>query len=208
MTAQPASNQPYRANPVVLVPGYGDDASVLGHLAAFLAEQNFRPYPITLVPSDGQVRLEVLAAQIADFVNGAFAVDQPLDFVGFSMGGVVLRYYLQRLGGLERTQHFVTLGTPHRGSWTSYGNNRPGVRQMRPGSGFLQDLNSDAERLGTICFTSIWTPFDLMIIPACSSAMAAAYDKPVFVLHHRALITNYRTLAQVAEALSQPFHPS
>lgn len=208
MTAQHANNPLYTANPVVLVPGYGDDASVLGHLAAFLAEQDFRPYPITLVPSDGQVRLEVLAAQIADFVNGAFAVDQPLDFVGFSMGGVVLRYYLQRLGGLERTRHFVTLGAPHRGSWTSYGNNRPGVRQMRPGSAFLQDLNSDAGRLGIICFTSIWTPFDLMIIPACSSAMAVARDKPIFVLHHRALITSHRSLARVAEALGRPFHPS
>lgn len=191
---------------MVLVPGYGDDASVLGHLAAFLAEQNFRPYPITLVPSDGQVRLEVLAAQIADFVGRTFAEDQPLDFVGFSMGGIVLRYYLQRLGGLERTHHFVTLGTPHRGSWTSYGNNRPGVRQMRPGSPFLRDLNSDGGRLGRVCFISIWTPLDLMIIPAGSSTLAVARNEAVFTLHHRALLTSRRSLDRVADALRRPLH--
>lgn len=206
VTVQHANNQPHTANPVILVPGYRDDAAVLAHLTTFLAEQNFRPYPIALVPSDGRVALEILAQQVADFVNRTFAGDQLLDFVGFSMGGVVLRYYLQRLGGLERTRHFVTLGTPHRGSWTAYGSNRPGIRQMRPGSGFLRDLSSDAERLGAIGFTSIWTPFDLMIIPACSSAMAEAHDEPLFVLHHRALLTSRRALARVTEALGRPSH--
>ncbi len=190
----------------MLVPGYGDDASILTRLVTFLAEQNFQPHPISLVPSNGRVALDVLAGQIADFVGRRFAEDQPLDFVGFSMGGVVLRYYLQRLGGLGRTQHFVTLGTPHRGSWTSYANNRPGVRQMRPGSQFLQELNSDAHRLGQLCFTSIWTPFDLMVIPAGSSRLAAARNEAVFALHHRALLTSRRSLDRVAEALRRPLH--
>lgn len=205
---QHAKAQPNAANPIVLVPGYQDDASVLARLVTFLKDRNFRPYPISLVPSDGRVTLDVLAGQVADFVKGTFAEDQALDFVGFSMGGVVLRYYLQRLGGLERTHRFVTLGTPHRGSWTSYGSNRPGVRQMRPGSAFLRDLNSDVERLGQVCFTSIWTPFDLMIIPAASSTVAVAHDEPVFTLHHRSLLTSRPSLDRVADALGRPLHLS
>lgn len=203
---QRANSQTSRGNPVVLVPGYTDDASIFSRLVTFLAEENFQPYPISLVPSDGRVGLDVLAGQIADFVGRRFAEDQPLDFVGFSMGGVVLRYYLQRLGGLARTQHFVTLGTPHRGTWTSYANNRPGVRQMRPGSGLLRDLNSDVDRLDQVCFTSIWTPLDLMILPAASSRLAAARNEAVFALHHRALLTSRRSLARVAEALRRPLH--
>ena len=208
VTFQHAKNQPYTANPVVLVPGYRDNASVFAHFVAFLEDQNLRAYPISLAPNDGRVTLEVLAGQIADFVNGTFAGDQSLDFVGYSMGGLVLRYYLQRLGGLERTHRFVTLGTPHRGTWTAYGSNRTSVRQMRPRSTFLQDLDLDADRLGTICFRSIWTPFDLMIIPACNSVAAVAQHELVFAPHHRALITSHRSLARVANALRQPLHSS
>ncbi|MBX3051435.1 MAG: hypothetical protein KF753_08185 [Caldilineaceae bacterium] len=191
-------------NPVVMVPGYRDDASVFSRFVGFLRGEHFCTYPVSLSPSDGRVSLEVLAGQIAAFVEAAFPVDQPLDFVGFSMGGVVLRYYLQRLGGLERTQRFVTLGTPHRGTWTAYGSNRPGVRQMRPGSAFLQDLATDAHRLGHICFTSIWTPLDLTIIPAASSAVAMARHERVPISNHRALVTNVRSLETVARALRLP----
>jgi len=47
---------------------------------------------------------------------------------------------------------------------------RPGCVQMRPDSPFLQ-LNQDAIMLEQLNFTSIWTPFDLMIVPGNSSQM-------------------------------------
>ncbi len=36
------------------------------------------------------------------------------------MGGVVSRYYLQRLGGLARVRRFVTISSPHHGTVTAY----------------------------------------------------------------------------------------
>ena len=36
--------------------------------------------------------------------------------VAHSMGGLVARYYVQRLGGHERVHTLVTLGTPQRGT--------------------------------------------------------------------------------------------
>lgn len=191
-------------NPVVLVPGYRDNASVFARFVEYLHAQNFRTFPISLFPSDGRVPLETLAGQVADYVNHSFAAEQPLDFVGFSMGGVVLRYYLQRMGGLGRAQRFVTLGTPHRGTWVAYGSNRPGVRQMRPGSAFLQNLDEDVDRLGTISFTSIWTPLDLTILPARSSAISVGRHEPVGIPYHRALVTDHRSMQRVADALRTP----
>jgi len=187
-----------------MVPGYHDNASVFAHFVDFLHRQEFHTYPLTLTPSDGRVRLEILACQIANFVEHTFPAWQPLDFVGFSMGGIVLRYYLQRMGGLERTQRFVTLGTPHRGTWIAYASNRPGVRQMRPGSAFLRDLAADAERLKSISFTSIWTPLDLTIVPARSSAIDVGRQERVRIIHHRALVTSPRALERVAAALRTP----
>lgn len=194
-------------NPVVLVPGYRDNASVFARFVSYLTEAQFQTFPISLAPSDGRVPLETLAGQVADRVTAGFSQGEHLDFVGFSMGGVVLRYYLQRLGGLERTHRFITLGTPHRGTWTAYASNRPGVRQMRPGSPFLRDLDSDIHRLAGISFTSIWTPLDLTIIPARSSAATCAQHEPVTIAHHRALVTSKRSLERVAAALRAPINP-
>lgn len=191
-------------NPVVLVPGYRDNASVFARFVEYLHGQRFHTFPISLFPSDGRVPLEILACQVAEYVEKSFAADQPLDFVGFSMGGVVLRYYLQRMGGLARAQRFVTLGTPHRGTWVAYGSNRPGVRQMRPGSAFLQNLDEDVDRLETISFTSIWTPLDLTILPAHSSAIPVGRHEPVGIPYHRALVTHRRSLERVAHALRAP----
>ena len=191
-------------NPVLLVPGYRDDASVFARFVDYLAGQRFRVFPITLTPSDGRVPLEALAGQVARFAESAFATGEALDFVGFSMGGCVLRYYLQRMNGLARTQRFVTLGTPHRGTWTAYASNRPGVRQMRPGSPFLDDLATDAHRLASINFTSIWTPLDLTIVPARSSALPVGRQERVRIAHHRALVTSRRSLERVAAALRSP----
>lgn len=194
-------------NPVVMVPGYRDDATVFTRLVRHLRQAGFQVHPITLVPSDGRAPLDELAHQVADFVDRTFPGPQALDFLGFSMGGIVLRYYLQRLGGLRRAHRFVTLGSPHNGTWAAYGSNRPGVRQMRPGSPLLEDLARDVHRLEKIHFTSIWTPLDLTILPAKSSAMPVGRQVRLYVPYHRALVTDRRAMQHVVRALQEPIYP-
>jgi len=73
------------------------------------------------------------------------------------MGGIVSRYYVQRLWGIDRVQRFITLASPHHGNWMHYLCERSGCVQMRPDSPF-QQLNQDAIMLEQLNFTSIWTP--------------------------------------------------
>ncbi len=192
-----------RTNPVVMVHGYRDDASVFTRLAHHLRQAGFQVHLITLKPSDGRAPLNLLAHQVAHYVERNLPGPRPLDFLGFSMGGLVLRYYLQRLNGLERAQRFVTLGSPHNGTWAAYGSNRPGVRQMRPRSPFLEDLAEDVHRLGTIRFTSIWTPLDLTILPARSSELPVGRQVRLYVPYHRALVTDRRVLRRIAQILRE-----
>src|SRR5205085_9859257 len=120
---------------------------------------------------------------------------------GFSMGGLVSRYYLQRLGGLARVRHFVTLSTPHQGTWLACLVSNPGCRQMRPGSAFLGDLASDAERLQGVAFTSFWTPLDLIILPPRSSEVPCARNVKMLVALHPLMVWAPRCHRAVASAL-------
>ncbi|MHC5777725.1 esterase/lipase family protein [Nostoc sp.] len=191
-------------NPVLLIHGIDDTEAVFHKMRAYLIEWGWSVYSLDLVPNNGDVGLDELAKQVADYITATFAPEQRLDLVGFSMGGIVSRYYIQRLGGIHRVQRFITISSPHHGTVVAYGSWRPGCVQMRPDSIFLKDLNSDAVILGQLDFTSIWTPYDLMIVPANSSQMSVGREVIVPVALHPWMLTDSRSLAVVAAALTKP----
>ncbi|MCC5609438.1 triacylglycerol lipase [Nostoc sp. CHAB 5834] len=192
-----------KRNPVLLIHGIDDTEAVFHKMAGQLRLQGWSVYSLDLLPNNGNVGLDELAKQVADYVTATFAPEQHLDLVGFSMGGIVSRYYVQRLGGINRVQRFITISSPHNGTVVAYGSWRSGCVQMRPDSVFLKDLNSDAVMLGQINFTSIWTPYDLMIVPANSSQMSVGNEVIVPVALHPWMLTDPRSLAAVKAALAE-----
>lgn len=191
-------------NPVLLIHGIGDTQRVFDSMATYLGDRGWVTHRLDLVPNNGAVGLDVLALQVRDYVNTHLAAG-PFDLLGFSMGGIVSRYYVQRLGGLLKVQRFITLSAPHRGTVLAYGRQTPGVRQMRPTSAFLRDLNSTlAVDLAQVQFTSLWTPWDLMILPATSSRLPVGQMAQFPVVAHPLMLRDRRVLAAVATALEEP----
>jgi triacylglycerol lipase len=195
-------------NPIVLVHGMWDTVSVFEKLQPFLESRGGDVYSFDMVPSNGDAPLEVLAAQLATFIDHTFGSNRPIDLLGFSMGGLVSRYYLQRLGGIDRTERFVTVSSPNHGTIMAEFSFTPGGKQMRVGSRFLQDLNRDVDRLATLQVTSIWTPLDAIIVPAASSRLAIADNQTVLVPWHKLMVYDQRSLAAIAAALEKPLKVS
>ncbi len=191
-------------NPVLLVHGIWDTGKVFRKMIPFLKERGLEVYDLDLAPNDGSKGLDDLAQQVARKVEAAFGKEQAFDLVGFSMGGIVSRYYVQRLGGINQVQRFITLSSPSHGTQIAYFNQGLGCVQMRPSSNFLKDLNSDAQMLSQINFTSIWTPYDMMIVPASSSRMPVGDNFTVPVLVHAWMLTDEKSLNAIATALSAP----
>ena len=120
------------------------------------------------------------------------------------MGGLVTRYYLQRLQGHQQVQRYISISAPNRGTWLGFGLPRAGVWQMRPGSRFLQDLNQDCHyHLAPLAVTVLWTPYDLMILPPESSRLGLGKEIAVPVPIHSWMVSDSRVLHQVEQALSQ-----
>ncbi len=198
----------FRRNPVLLIHGIWDTGGIFLPMATYLRKLGWTVYTIDLVPNDGALGLDHLAQQVATYIDQQFPPEAALDLVGFSMGGIVGRYYVQRLGGIQRVQRFITLSSPHNGTLTAYGSRKPGSVQMRQASGFLQDLNRDLTMLDRINFTSIWTPLDAMILPATSSRVAVGREVKVQVPLHYLMVSDPKSLVAVTEALSEPLrHP-
>jgi len=196
-------------NPVLLVHGIDDTSALFTTMAPYLESRGWKTHTLDLVPNDGTHGLDDLAQQVADFADRTFASQQPFDLLGFSMGGIISRYFLQRLGGVERVQRFVTIASPHRGTWTAFLRWNRGASQMRPDCAFLNDLNQDAtDTLGRINFTSIWTPLDAMIVPPQSSQLPCGREVVVPVAAHPWMVTDERVLQQVAIALESPCSPA
>ena len=89
--------------------------------------------------------IQDVARDLAHYVDG---LDAPVDLIGHSMGGLVVRVAL--LGSAEGWDGFpkgkldvdnvVTLSTPHQGVASPGAHDDEQWRQMRPGSGFLKRL--------------------------------------------------------------------
>jgi len=190
-------------HPVILLHGLGDTVAVFEHMQAHLQRAGLCVHAFNLVPNNGRAPLPELADQLDGYIRATFGSAEPVDLVGFSMGGLVSRYYLQRMGGIERVRRFVTIGTPHHGTWSAYVLSSPGVRNMRPGSAFLRDLNQDMEMLEGVLLASIWTPFDLMIVPATSSRVRVGRSISVRTLVHPLLVRDPRVMRLVLDILSE-----
>ncbi|MBD0362310.1 MAG: alpha/beta fold hydrolase [Coleofasciculus sp. C3-bin4] len=191
-------------NPVLLIHGLTDTIAVYGKMTAYLSAMGWSVHSFNLIPNNGDCPLDLLAKQVADYVAKTFDPEQAIDIIGFSMGGIVARYYIQRLGGIDRVQRFISISAPNNGTFTGYLSWRPGCVQMRTDSEFLRDLNRDAAMLGCLNFTVIWTPYDLMIVPAKSSQMPVGKEVIVPARLHSWMLADEGTLKAVATALSEP----
>lgn len=188
-------------NPVLLIHGIFRKQTVFNTMYAYLTQKGREVHRFDLTPNNATQRLETLAEQIVYYVNNNFPPSQPIDLVGLSMGGLVSRYYVQRLGGIERVQRFVTISSPHNGTLMAYFLPLTACIQMRPGSEFLQELNQDAKMLEEIKFTSIWSPYDFIIVPGHSSKLGIGREIQLSVSPHFRMAVHLSSLEAVANAL-------
>jgi len=190
--------------PVLLVHGIWANASCFDPLRRALEHAGFTPVEaIDLAPNDGSVPIEELAAQIERRAEAILLTTgaPKLDLVGFSMGALASRYWLQKLGGKDVVRTFVSISGPHRGTLTAFAARHAGVRQMRPSSPLLRDLDSDLDPWGGVSVHTLWTPYDLMIVPARSSRLASATDHRLKVALHRWMISDPRAVERVVTIL-------
>ncbi|MDP5181550.1 alpha/beta fold hydrolase [Blastococcus sp. BMG 814] len=154
--------------PVLLVHGLVDNRSVFAVMRRSLRRRGF-----------AAVCSWNYSPLLADVARGAADLGEHIEriceqtghdrvhVVGHSLGGLIARYHVQRQGGDRRIDTLVTLGTPHRGSLLARIGPTPLIRQLRPGSPVLAELEEPAPGCRTR-ITALYSDLDQMVLPTRS----------------------------------------
>ncbi|MFO0678015.1 MAG: alpha/beta fold hydrolase [Polyangiaceae bacterium] len=190
--------------PVVCVHGIFDTSRSLRPLVAALDAAGFPSVSaLDLRPNDGSGPIAALAASLGNHVESVLSESgaSSVDVVGFSMGALVSRHWIERLGGARSCRRFVSISGPHAGTLTASFSRLAGIRDMRRGSPLLTDLAEGTPSRGSTEFVTFRTPYDLMIVPSTSSRLPGVRDVEFPVALHRWMIRDERVLAAVVHEL-------
>jgi pimeloyl-ACP methyl ester carboxylesterase len=180
----------------VLIHGYLGNRSALMPLAAYLRWCGVeRVLAFDYASSEG---VERGAIRLRDFLRRHVRGGR-IDLVGYSLGGLVARVYLQQLGGARRVDRCITLGTPHQGTYSSYWVASRVGRDLRPDSALVARLSALRERARPVRFLSIVAGSDNLVVPR----VFATHEEIVRVpdLGHCGLLFSPRVYRIVARRL-------
>jgi triacylglycerol lipase len=156
-----------------------------------------------LHPNNAVHGVDDLAGKLRRYIDAQVAPDSPLILVGFSLGCIVARCYVQHHGGHARTKALFALSGPHRGTWTAYGYVGQGARDLRPGSALLRSLAQSSACLSALELYAYWTPLDMMILPAASGHWDQATTIKVWTPLHRFVPRNARVQAHIVSQVER-----
>tara|TARA_Y100001968_G_scaffold282339_1_gene280154 strand:- start:462 stop:1055 length:594 start_codon:yes stop_codon:yes gene_type:complete len=179
--------------PIFLVHGLWNDPKLFEKLIEKIKEDDYQLHRPHLPHKFGNTSLRKLANDLDSKIKELVAPEVDIDIVGFSMGGLISRIWLQNHNGYLRTKRFFSIGTPHFGTYTAQmipSFLMPGIAEMKRGSSLLSQLNNDLTSLDNVECISFFTKWDLMSFPGWQAKLSIGNSYHLPVLTHKELITN------------------
>jgi pimeloyl-ACP methyl ester carboxylesterase len=128
-----------------------------------------------------------------------------IHIIGHSLGGLIARYYVQRLGGDYAVDTVVTLGSPHGGTMAAHLLPTPLGRQLTPDSDLLTELAEPAPDCRTR-FLAVWSKLDQLILPQRNGRLVHpdldVHTLPLRDVGHMSLAIDPRIVDWVATSLT------
>ena len=184
------------ARPIIMLHGFGMTGAQWAWMSLRLRAHGHGPiYDLNYF---SPLAVEVSARRLGRIIERVLERERAteLDIIAHSLGGVVARYYIERLSGGRKVAHLITVGTPHAGTRLGrFGLGVPAARDLCGGSVLLTDLGPI--RAGAR-YVSVWSRSDAVVQPPESASIAPAGSDEVFDdLGHLSLILSPRVVSVI-----------
>ena len=189
-------------DPILFVHGWNSSASTWNTLVGRFAADGWTSAELNTWSYNTAQSNATTAQQLAARVNSVLTATGAarLDLISHSMGGLSTRYYVKNLGGGPKVDEFVSLAGPNHGTGTAnlcFWNTS--CFEMRPGSSFLNALNSGDETPSTPRYGTWWSPCDEVINPDTSTILSGATNTQTSCLSHSGVNDSATVYPQVRE---------
>ncbi|MDI3417581.1 esterase/lipase family protein [Streptomyces luteolus] len=193
--AEPAAGP----DPIVLVHGWNSSGSTWDTMADRFTADGWPATHLDQWTYNTSQSNVTTASQLAEEIDRVLAATgaTKVDVITHSMGGLSSRYYTKNLGGDAQVDAWISLGGPNHGTDTANLCGDTSCAEMRPGSTFLNTLNSGDETPGVSRYATWWSPCDSIINPDSSVALTGATNTETACLSHGELRTDATVYSQV-----------
>jgi triacylglycerol lipase len=153
---------------IVLIHGYMGNSSNFLPLIGYLRAKNITAKVLSFNYRSAN-GIEKSARDLKEFLR-LHVRGGTIDLVCHSLGGLVARVYLQDLGGARRVNRCITLGTPHKGTYSAYWFTSKVGHELRPYSEILKRIERSENKAAKVRFTSIVAGSDNIVLPRVFAA--------------------------------------
>lgn len=197
--ASAADRQDDRPDPVVFVHGWNSDGSTWNTMAGHFRADGWPTTHLDQWTYNATQSNATTAAQLADEIDRVLDITgaTKVDVITHSMGALPSRYYLKNLGGTSKVDAWVSLAGPNHGTETARWCGGAPCIEMRPGSDFLNALNSGDETPGSPRYATWGSPCDMLINPKSSVALSGAVNSTTGCLSHSELQSSRAVYGEV-----------
>ncbi len=188
---------------ILLVHGMFLSGCEFSKLRSALEEAGHQCFMPTLKPFDANKGILDLSQKLHAYIETHLPPDEDFVIIGFSMGCLISRVYIQNIVKEKRVSAFFSISGPHYGSYLAYLYFGQGAKDMRPGSRFLNDLNAYGRRLKRIPTYTYRLKFDHVILPSSSSDWG---ERPSMLLNgiiHSLVPLNTSLIQDITQRLEQ-----
>ena len=182
-----------KRNPIILIHGLWNTADIFSSITSKLDELGIEYFAPTLKHKYGMTSIVDLTYLLNDLILEKYGLEKELDILGFSMGGIIGRYWIKKFSGYKRTRRFISVGSPHKGTLASQlVPNYPfkGISEMKINSFLLKELSNYDYLLNSINCISFFTYWDLMVFPGWRANLNSGEKISLKIYKHKNLVRN------------------
>ena len=193
-----------KRNPIILIHGLWNTSSIFSSITSKLDEIEIEYFAPTLNHLYGMTSIIELTNTLNELILEKYGLEKEIDILGFSMGGIISRYWLQKFNGYKRTRRFISIGSPHKGTLTAQlvpKHPFKGISEMKINSYFLRELEKNDCFLDDIECINFFTYWDLMVFPSWWTNLNFGKKISVEVYKHRNLVRNKSVVEKIIDEI-------